>query len=209
MSGCDLRAAAAQTPLSVGEVEWLLAADVRALLREPVAARTLVQRMRATLAAHAGELRALRSDVTRMGEEHKMRTSPLTAAVLALGRLGVDDQRQVFSAYAEGLLDTLREQAQQARLTQLAAETSAVRVRLVLGQLLTDDTLPAEVRDRIRDAVGRLPEPTDVAAAEQQLAVAGPELPALREPVFTTPPVPPTATDQAPGDPADLADLFD
>jgi hypothetical protein len=137
----DLTADSANAPLSLEDVEELLAADARQLLRAPEAPRVLLSRLHASLRRDAEERKRLRTDVARMAEGYKMKSSPLAAAVESLGRLNPTEQGEVFTIAAVGLLESLRTQIAEARAVRQAAVHAQRRSRLVLSRLLEGGNL--------------------------------------------------------------------
>lgn len=188
MTGCDLSPTAAAAPLTAEDLAALLASDVRARLADPAAARTLVQRMRATLEDKDAEVRLARRDLLRISEDRKLRNSPLAAAVTALSSLTVEEHQQVFAAHAWALLEDLRDQVSAARGAALAAEHRGRRLSMLLHQAAADPGLPADAWDRL------------LALAAEADAVSVPvgdlEAPVVPAPIFDVPAAEPR---QAPG----------
>lgn len=175
----DLSEAAGGLPLSVADVRELQGADMRALAKDPALLRVLLSRVRATAAARDADVSQARRDVARALEGRRMAASPLAAAVEALGRLSLDDQRQVFDVAVADTLEQLRHLASQAQTERVAAAAAQRRAELVLGQAAADTTLPDQVRQRLNEHLAHLrgaPNPPTVvppqvaAAAEQEVA---------------------------------------
>jgi hypothetical protein len=192
----------ARVPLAGDEVERLLRSDGRYFTRDPARVRHLLSRMAATSDAHARVVRQLHADVDRLVAAGKSGTAPLAGALIALGKLSVDEQRQVLDMHAGALVEQLRAATADARRVKLAAVSEANRVRLVLAQVLEDADLPPEVRDRVREYLRRLPATGQVPSDPAPVDVSG-MLPAGRG-GFTVAPAEPAGESS----PSGLGELF-
>lgn len=147
---------AAQT-VTEDELTRLLRSDLAGLGRDTDAVRHLLGRFVATLRTHQRDMRQLRTDIDRIALESKTDKTPLAAAVSALGKLSVDEQRQVLDVHAAALLADLRAATAEARRLKLAATSELNRVKLVLARVLEDPDLSPVVKGRIDAALAALP----------------------------------------------------
>ena len=143
--------------VSEDEVTRLLRSNLADLGRDTDALRHLMGRVIATLRGHQRDMRQLRADIDRISMESKSGKTPLAAAVTALGKLSVEEQRQVLDVHASALLAELRASTAEARRVKLAATSESNRVRLVLGRVLEDPDMAPAVRERIESALAALP----------------------------------------------------
>lgn len=160
----DASPASASLPLGEDEVVRLLRTDGRFFTRDPALVKHLLSRVAATVKSHQRSVRQLHGDVDRLSASVKNRAAPLAAAVEALGRLSVDEQRQVLDVHAQGIVATLREATADARRLKLAAVSEGNRVRLVMAQVAADESIPADVKERLTVHLAALPAASDLPA---------------------------------------------
>lgn len=172
--------AQARVPLTPEELDRLLLSDGTFFAGKPARVRHLLTRVRAAYSAHTELVRHLKRDVEQITLTARSEANPVAAAASALRRLTLEEQRQLLDVRAEALIDMVRSAQEDAERVRTAAVNEANRTRFALAKVMDDPQVPADVRQKLADALAELPQtavPAPAPVEVPDLTEAGFELP--------------------------------
>jgi hypothetical protein len=147
---------AASRPLRLDEVEALLLDGGRIFERDRGRVVHLLQRIGVTIRDHHRRQTELNDDMDRLRAVQQDLAHPLNRATEALAALSPEEQRQLLDVNYLAALERLEQDRAAADQARLLAVNDINRVRLLVGTLTADATMPAEVRARLEAMLSQL-----------------------------------------------------
>jgi 16S rRNA G527 N7-methylase RsmG len=152
----DDRLEAQHVPLRLEEVEALILNGGKVLVKEPGRLVHFLHRVANTMKEQGRRVGKLQRDVDAIREQRTIAAHPVARAVQAISEL---DEQQKKVVLDEGYLLELAklEKARgEAELMKAAVENETNRIRMAIGAVLEDTSVPAETKAYLRSVLERI-----------------------------------------------------
>lgn len=149
----DDRPEAVHIPLGEAELEALILNGGKILHDDRKRIVHFLQRVSHTLRDQGHRVLQMQHTIEMLRSTKNSGGDPVRDALSALSKLDPSQEQEVLDRAYLGEIEKLRAAQEQAELVVLGADNHANRIRLALGAMLDDDTVPVDVKQRIRQAL--------------------------------------------------------
>lgn len=179
MTNYDASPMMADTPLSMEEVEALMMAEGRPVLKDGRKIMHMLRRMRITILSYRQQIRSLNNDIQLMRAQSEKAGAATTLHPRdAVRFLSPEQLAELVEGHLRDQLSVAERAMADARKARSNANADLAKVKFAIASLMEDPSIPADVRNRFEMAMRTMPQTQNAAPA----AVSPAERPAQSAP---------------------------